>query len=638
MITQNSPESAAPNNEDSKAITQKLGRAHQENILILKYGANIGDELTGLAGANHLFEALIVDVTLCGFVFPAELLVEAVSLLDSLIELKGVLMFLRTDSAMAVVREPHGLPPSIRIFNSFAELFDFSPSLNKFIKANLGKGIGFDESGADLAQQILMGAVPVLTEQGFALKCNIETSSNAVCLLSKIDNYSPVAALVQRCKDRLSESEVFDTLRHLEEKALIFPIFPKIPFLTKSFKNKQAFSLEEYLIGCKVLSQSQLDELILERQGTNVRERMTIGAMAVKKNKISSRLLEIALADQAFYGQPDDVGRTKTKVSTATAATGDEEAKVQSLVGHLGSTDPMSLLQNMATNRETGVLSVEFRDMQFKAHFEQGKPVHARIGKVHGNNAILEFASSWNQGIFVFIKRPPSEDLVKDTCKVTKPLDKLLLDAALAQDNMQVVWKKLPRGPESVLEKDESQKSKLEGDPLVDLSNPIEKKPVSKAKMEFVKTVWNALDGLTPLSRTIRLLGDVTTPEFSWAIGMLLDHQLVTVPEGDISGPMGKFQRLVLGIREHIGNERNSAFLRLSFRDTLGYSGRARVFLLSHKGEVGVDMAAARSAGTSLSTVIADLENWQVKYIEYVSQDLDRAMLLSIIREVHEEG
>src|SRR5579885_52005 len=195
MITQNSPESAAPNNEDSKAITQKLGRAHQENILILKYGANIGDELTGLAGANHLFEALIVDVTLCGFVFPAELLVEAVSLLDSLIELKGVLMFLRTDSAMAVVREPHGLPPSIRIFNSFAELFDFSPSLNKFIKANLGKGIGFDESGADLAQQILMGAVPVLTEQGFALKCNIETSSNAVCLLSKIDNYSPVAAL-----------------------------------------------------------------------------------------------------------------------------------------------------------------------------------------------------------------------------------------------------------------------------------------------------------------------------------------------------------------------------------------------------------------------------------------------------------
>jgi hypothetical protein len=133
-------------------------------------------------------------------------------------------------------------------------------------------------------------------------------------------------------------------------------------------------------------------------------------------------------------------------------------------------------------------------------------------------------------------------------------------------------------------------------------------------------------------------MGDVTTPEFTWAIGMLLDHELVTVPQADISGPMGKFQRLVLGIREHIGAERNSAFLRLSFRDTLGYSGRARVFILSSKGEVGVDMAAARSAGTSLSTVIADLENWQVKYIEYVSQDLDRAMLLSIIREVHEEG
>jgi hypothetical protein len=36
--------------------------------------------------------------------------------------------------------------------------------------------------------------------------------------------------------------------------------------------------------------------------------------------------------------------------------------------------------------------------------------------------------------------------------------------------------------------------------------------------------------------------------------------------------------------------------------------------------------------------VVSDLENWQVKYIEYVSQDLDRAALLSIIREVHEKS
>jgi hypothetical protein len=73
-------------------------------------------------------------------------------------------------------------------------------------------------------------------------------------------------------------------------------------------------------------------------------------------------------------------------------------------------------------------------------------------------------------------------------------------------------------------------------------------------------------------------------------------------------------------------------------RDTIGYSGRARCFILSRSGDVGVDMAASRSAGTSLSVVLQDLEDWQVKYIEYVGQEVDRSTLLTIIREVHHAG
>ena len=99
---------------------------------------------------------------------------------------------------------------------------------------------------------------------------------------------------------------------------------------------------------------------------------------------------------------------------------------------------------------------------------------------------------------------------------------------------------------------------------------------------------------------------------------------------------LAKFQKLVIDIKEHIGNERNSAFLRLSFRDVLGYSGRARCFILSPKCEIGVDMSSARRAETSLTQVLSDIENWQVKYIEYVSQDLDRSTLLDIIRGAHE--
>ncbi|MDZ4836656.1 MAG: DUF4388 domain-containing protein [Candidatus Melainabacteria bacterium] len=611
-------------------ITQKLGAtAPEDNIVVLKYGSELMDELTGLASGNHLYEAIIIDTTLCGYLFPAETLVHAASIVNALVEVRGALIFLRADSATAIVRESLTAPPSIRVFESFAEIFDFSPTVTKYIKTTLGKAAGFEEGGADLSQQILMATVPAFTSAGMERKTNIQAPGKENHLMALIDNYSPLAALTQRAKERLSESEVLEALKGLETKKTIFPIFAKVAFLSNCFKSRRSFTLEEYLIGCKILTQSQLDELVLELQGTKLKERMNLGALAVKRGKLSSRMLEIALSDMAFYGQSDG---TKNKSKLTSAATSDE-ARVQSLVGHLGSTDPMSLLQNMATNRETGVLSVENRDMQFKAHFENGKPAHARIGKLHGNQAVTEFASAWNQGIFVFIKRPPTEDLTKDTCKITKPLEKLLLDAALSQDNTAVVWNKLPRGADSVLEKDEEKKSLLEGEPLKD---PKEKKPLSKNEMVLLRRVFDALDGLTTLTRTLRLMGDVTTSDFSYMIGILLEFKLAAVPDGDISGPMTKFQKLVLGIRELIGTERNNAFLRLSFRDSLGYSGRARIFILSHKGEVDVDMAAARSANTSLSTVKADLENWQVKYIEYVSQDLDRGVLLNIIRSVHE--
>ena len=133
----------------------------------------------------------------------------------------------------------------------------------------------------------------------------------------------------------------------------------------------------------------------------------------------------------------------------------------------------------------------------------------------------------------------------------------------------------------------------------------------------------------------IRNLQDVTTADASAAIDRLLAYDLVNVPQVDLFGPLSKFQELVKRITETIGVERSEAFLRLSLRDTLGYSGRARVFILSRQGDVGVDMAAARTAGTSLSVVLQDLEDWQVKYIEYATQELDRKVLLVIIKEVH---
>ena len=613
--------------KEEKEITQQLGPRGQENIVILKYGPQLLDELQGLSEGNHLFEAIIIDNTLSAYLFPAEILVEARKLVDQLLELRGALMFLKADSAIAIVKESLTTAPSFRVFNSYSEIFDFSPQVTKFIKSTLGSEAGFEEEGSDLAQQILMSSTPVLTMEGLDRKTNLSESNKINKVLALVDNHSPLASILMRSKEKMSEDEFLEILREMEKERLIYPVFPKVPFLVKCFKNQSSFTLEDYFKNCKILSAAELDQLQLQLQSTKLKERMDIGPLAVREEMLTARALEIAIEDQAFYGQTDD-----SKKSASSSAT-EEEQKVQSLVGHLGSTDPMSLLQNMATNRESGILSVENRDMQFKAHFDQGRPAHARIGKLHGNKAVIEFASAWKNGIFVFIKREPSSDLTKDTCKLTKPLDKLLLDAALAQDNMQVVWKKLPQGADTPLEKVEDQKAKFDEE----LKEPREKQPLTDEQKNLAKRVWNALDGLLSVSRVIKFLQDVTTSDAAFVIEVMLEYGLVRVPEGNLNEALEKFQKIALDIKELLGNERNNAYLRLSFRDTLGYSGRARCFILNPKGEVGVDMSAARRAETSLSQVLQDLDNWQVKYIEYVSQDLDRATLLEVIKKAHDQ-
>jgi hypothetical protein len=61
------------------------------------------------------------------------------------------------------------------------------------------------------------------------------------------------------------------------------------------------------------------------------------------------------------------------------------------------------------------------------------------------------------------------------------------------------------------------------------------------------------------------------------------------------------------------------------------------LYIIANSGELGIDQAAAQSAHVSLSQVLQDVEDWQVKYIEYVSQEMNANELMTIIQEVHAE-
>lgn len=620
-------EPMAVESSQAKPDRKELNKGTQ-NIIVLRYGPELLNEIAALAKTKRLYDAIIVDSTLSGYLFPSEILIEAARLARGLLELSGALIFLKSDKATAIIRESLSGMMTFHVFDNHAELFDYSPSLTKFIQTALGNATSFVEESTDLSHQVLMSSVPVLTASGLNLKLNMESHHKRNLLLAAIDNYTPVVTLSNRlvASGRLKSEDFFERLKELESEKAIYPIFNKIPFLVNCFKSQTAFTIKEYLVAGGMLTRMQLDDLLMEQNNMPAKQRLSLGALAVKKSMLNSRQLEIALQDQAFYGQTEE--SEKVKLGNFSG----EEDKVQSLVGHLGSTDPSNLLQNLATNRESGVLSVECRDQQFRALFENGKISHAKLGKLLGNPAVIEFASVWKQGIFVFIQRTPPADLAKDNCKVSKALDKLLLDAALAADNTEITWKKLPKGADSVLEKVPDKEGHLDNEALTD---PKEKFVLSANERAMMRKLWNALDGLHSLSLVVRNLQNVTTADAAAAIDRLLSYNLVNVPQVDLNGPLSKFQQLVKRITETIGVKRSEAFLRLSLRDTLGYSGRARVFILSRQGDVGVDMAAARTAGTSLSVVLQDLEDWQVKYIEYATQELDRTVLLSIIKEVH---
>jgi hypothetical protein len=622
---------ADPQTQTNVPTTVLLSGTADETVVALKYGPDLIAEMEGLAQGKQTYDAIIVNADGTGLDFGTSLLIEVAQLARKLLSLQGGLIIAGGERSFALVRESLMGMLSFHVFESVAELYDYSPAFARNLQAALGEAAGDKVEHTDLSHQVLMASVPVLTQFGIKLKAGMESNRRRNLVLSVIDNYTPLHAVQQRLSGKAglsTQEELFEELRSLESVGAIYPLFARVPFLVECFRNQTPFNLRDYLVAAKLVSQHQLDEMLVERQSLRGGDRISIGALAVSKGFISTRQLEVALQDLAFYGQRRDSESKKVHMNSQ------EQSAVQSLIGHLGTTDPAGLLQNLSVNRENGVLSVESRELQFRAVYENGRLTHARIGQMKGNIAVIEFASVWRDGVFVFMKREPPPDVIQDTCKLTKQLDKLLLDAALAHDNAQVVWKKLPKGINSVLEKLPDSANLFQGGKIHD---PVEKKQISVREVQVMHKLWQALDGLNSAGVTVRKLGDVTTAEAAMAIDRLLYYELVTIPAMDISGPLEKFRQIVGDCGQIIGAERNVALLRLSIQAAQGYSVRARMFTISGNGEVGLDMSAARSAGASLSVIVKDLDDWQVKYIEYVSQDIDRNTLRDIVYKVHQK-
>jgi diguanylate cyclase (GGDEF)-like protein len=110
--------------------------------------------------------------------------------------------------------------------------------------------------------------------------------------------------------------------------------------------------------------------------------------------------------------------------------------------GSLAIFDPAVVLQSMSGTQKTGILTVTAADgRQFWAFFETGKLLKAHLANFRGDNAIIEFLSTFEEGDFKFQEHSSLDATTVEALhrmdasyNLTKSLDKNLIDGARAQD------------------------------------------------------------------------------------------------------------------------------------------------------------------------------------------------------------
>ena len=111
------------------------------------------------------------------------------------------------------------------------------------------------------------------------------------------------------------------------------------------------------------------------------------------------------------------------------------------VTGDLKVFDPGELMQSVAIAHKSGILRVTAESgIEFWAFFNDGALKKAKLGNLRGDPAVIEFISTFDQGNFRFVEAS-ADGSAEDPRSLgssydTHDLGKLLMDGALAKDNM----------------------------------------------------------------------------------------------------------------------------------------------------------------------------------------------------------
>lgn len=603
------------------------------------YRENLFAEFERLCAEGKLFDGLIVDLTQTGYSLPLDGFVKFSSYARRLLKQQGVMLFVKVDGAITLSRDDPAGGLTFNVYDSPFAIFTRYPMLADYACATVS---GIDRrrlrgGGSTLANHILFGTTLVLTEKGQRLKDAFELPAPQNWVLQLVDDYSSVESISRSLekKHSLPADETLRILQELESEGVIYPIFPRIQFLSNCYHNRKPFRLGRYMVAAGLITASQLQELLelQQEEGWGRNQKTYLGLLAVRHGYVNTRELEVLLNDQYLYGGYHKVADDS---ETQGVKAVNVDAMRDSMIGSLGAIDASGLLQSLCTAKKTGVLTVENRDKSVVVAFLDGRPTHARMGKLRGYFALIEFLVTWTEGIFVFRDRTESAEL-EESCALDKPLDRILLDGALCQDHINKVLAQLPSGRSTILERVwnfDALWAKVAAKPLKYLDDS----PVATGEKESIAALAAHIDGLSTFDEVVNAFDIWPTHMVIKSIALLIGQKLVTVQQTSLFRPLTIFQRIATELEVALGPADNKALLEASLRYVHGSSAAAQRFHVDHDGRISVNLSQVKKSGTPVSSVLLELRRWMEAYLAYCRRQADPHLVNNTVARVVHGG
>jgi RNA polymerase primary sigma factor len=197
--------------------------------------------------------------------------------------------------------------------------------------------------------------------------------------------------------------------------------------------------------------------------------------------------------------------------------------------GTLKNIDCFKLLKSLSLAKLNGILTVEKEESIFKLVFQDGRPTRALLNQLKGNWAVIEFATSWQDGHFVFYRdQKVSADLDLD-CILKLPLDVLLMDGAINRDIISKVISGLPKGRKAVLKKVTNFFERWTKASQPDLEYCDGTSVSREDKMLITRLAMDYLIGIFNLEQVIQFFNVWPECQILKAIQLLLDTELIEV-------------------------------------------------------------------------------------------------------------